>query len=79
MTAKRRREVVYVVKGETNGEPKPTAFLEVNAAGRLVYGVRAHARSLAAARETVQEEFRKLERFARDATQRALAASVEKT
>ena len=62
-----RLKTVYLLRedGKTPAA-RPQVFMEVTAAGAIVYGVRVCARSLTQARRLAMEEFKKLRQAAKE-------------
>ena len=62
-----RLRTVYLLREDGKAvAAKPQVFMEVTAAGSLVYGVRVCARSLVEARRLAVEEFKQLRQVAEE-------------
>lgn len=62
-----RLRTVYVLREDGKSPAgRPQVFMEVTAAGAIVYGVRVCARSLTQARRLAVEEFKKLRQVAEE-------------
>ena len=64
-----KTKTIYLLRDDGKAAvPKPQVFIEVTAAGAIVYGVRVCARNLVEARRLAVEEFKKLRQAAKEMT-----------
>src|SRR3990167_3595801 len=62
-----KTKTIYLLRDDGKAAvPKPQVFIEVTAAGAIVYGVRVCARSLVEARRLAVQEFKQLRQVAEE-------------